>query len=102
MLNKKVNGLANLDQKLNRKAPSTSPPSLRRSDAVMTHYARPVTIGSPSPSQFDQLLSRDDNLRKRFVDNNNDDSAIASGGDGGGTDDASGSNPSFRYLNGHC
>ena len=74
-----------------RKAPSTSPPSLRRSEAIMTHYARPATVHSPT-SQLDQTL-----FRKRFADSNNDDSAIASGGDGGGTDDASGSNPSYRF-----
>ena len=75
-----------------RKAPSTSPPSLRRSQAMMTHYARPATVSSPT-SQLDQMMSS----RKRFNDSNNDDSAIASGGDGGGTDDASGSNPSYRF-----
>ena len=44
------------------------------------------------------MLSRDERFRKRFADSNNDDSAIASGGDGGGTDDASGSNPSYRFT----
>ena len=83
-----------------RKAPSTSPPSLRRNDAIMTHYARPATVSSPT-SQLDQMMmNRDERFRKRFADSNNDDSAIASGGDGGGTDDASGSNPSYRFNGG--
>jgi hypothetical protein len=80
-----------------RKAPSTSPPSLRRSEAMMTHYARPATVSSPSSHVDQMMLSRDERFRKRFADSNNDDSAIASGGDGGGTDDASGSNPSYRF-----
>jgi hypothetical protein len=49
---------------------------------MMTHYARPATVTSPT-SHLDSMT-----LRKRFADSNNDDSAIASGGDGGGTDDA--------------
>jgi hypothetical protein len=66
----------------------------------MTHYARPATVSSPT-SQLDQMmLNRDERFRKRFADSNNDDSAIASGGDGGGTDDASGSNPSYRFNGG--